>query len=250
MNHEQLKELCALYVLDALEAEETSAFEAHLTDGCPECETELAELRRVSTGLAISVPQVEPDPAVKARLMERVEMARPLRRPVYRSVASWFPVAAAAAILAILLLGWQTLGLRRQLADQQAQIADLTAQLESEREISRLLASAASRIFELAGTEARPDANARVLWDTGDGVWYLYVNNLPPLAEDQTYQLWFLVDGAPRSAGILRTDEVGSAFLRVRVPSDVGAVGAAAISLEPAGGVPQPTGPILLLGNV
>ncbi len=243
MNHDELKALCALYVLDALGPDDRGALEEHLAEGCSECERELAELLRVGTALAASVPQVEPDPAVKSRLMARMR-----RRAVIRSVPVWFPAAAAA--LALIFLGWQTLQLRQQVARQQLQIADLSGRLESQVELSRLLASAASRIIELAGTDVRPGASARVLWDTDAQMWYLYVSNLAPLPEDQTYQLWFIVGDQPHSAGILRTDEAGSAFARVELPPDLVDVAGAAVSLEPAGGVPQPTGPIVLLGNV
>ena len=36
MNHDELKELCALYVLDALGPDDRGALEAHLAEGCSE----------------------------------------------------------------------------------------------------------------------------------------------------------------------------------------------------------------------
>ncbi len=251
MKHEEIRELTALYALDALGPDEARAVEAHLEEGCPECAEELAELRKVTAGLAVSVPRVEPSPAVKADLMARVAVTRPMRpgrRLVYRAPRVWIPAAAAAMVMA--LLGWQTITLRQAVDQQHAQITALSDQLESQQELTRLIASAAAQIIELAGTEARPAANARVLWDTSAQVWHFFVTNLAPLAEDQTYQLWFVTGGEPRSAGTFRTDETGTAHLRVDLPADLIGVAAAAVSLEPAGGVPQPTGPVVLLGTV
>ena len=53
-----------------------------------------------------------------------------------------------------------------------------------------------------------------------------------------------------RWIGTFDVDATGSATHRVAVPEDVGTIVAAAVTDEPVGGVPQPTGTIRLLGAV
>ena len=49
-------ELCAGYVLDVLEPEGRATLEAHLAEGCLECEAELARLSAGAFVLSTSVP--------------------------------------------------------------------------------------------------------------------------------------------------------------------------------------------------
>ena len=74
---------------------------------------------------------------------------------------------------------------------------------------------------------------------------------LPP-QEGKDYQLWLIRGGETISAGLLPVDDTGLPVL-ARIPRDLlagGAPDAFAISVEPAGGMPQPTGPIVLVGKV
>jgi anti-sigma-K factor RskA len=54
--------------------------------------------------------------------------------------------------------------------------------------------------------------------------------------------------GNPVSAEVFNTDPNGSKVIDITVPDTVGDLQAAAVTLEPAGGVPAPTGPFSLLG--
>ena len=72
--------------------------------------------------------------------------------------------------------------------------------------------------------------------------------HLPP-QKDKDYQLWLIRGQEKISAGILPSDASGSTM--VPVPGNLLAAGAPdafAITIEPTGGMPQPTGPIVLVG--
>jgi anti-sigma-K factor RskA len=70
-----------------------------------------------------------------------------------------------------------------------------------------------------------------------DGRGYLVWSDRPAVApSDATYQLWTIGADGPRSAGLLGRDARDRAF---PVESDIAAV---AITLEPRGGSPSPTG--------
>jgi len=70
--------------------------------------------------------------------------------------------------------------------------------------------------------------------------------------EGKDYQLWLIRGDRKISAGLLPSDKTGLPTL-ARISHDLLAGGvpdAFAITIEPAGGMPQPTGPIVLVGKV
>ena len=73
--------------------------------------------------------------------------------------------------------------------------------------------------------------------------------DLPPPPEGKVYQLWFVTPEAKISAGLINLHDDGHGFTVVQVPPNINEVTAAAITLEPEGGSPQPTTPIYLFGN-
>lgn len=81
-------------------------------------------------------------------------------------------------------------------------------------------------------------ANATLLVGrSGEAV--LAARRLPPPAAGTVYELWVIHGGRPQPAGLFR----GRLALLTRA---VPAGATVAVSLEPAGGSPQPTGPLLL----
>jgi anti-sigma-K factor RskA len=77
--------------------------------------------------------------------------------------------------------------------------------------------------------------------------WMFAVEGLAPAPDLQEYQLWFLVGERPVSGGTFRV-ETGR---RVELSSPTMPAGttAVAITLEPRGGMPRPTGPQVLFGD-
>jgi len=72
----------------------------------------------------------------------------------------------------------------------------------------------------------------------------LVVDGLPRVPEGKAYELWAFRAGTPRPAGVFHVDHAGHAAVSVAAAG--GAVDGFAISVEPVGGVPAPTGPIVL----
>jgi len=69
--------------------------------------------------------------------------------------------------------------------------------------------------------------------------------------QGKDYQLWLIRGDEKVPAGILRTDADGATL--ARISEEVlrgGPPDAFAVTIEPQGGMPQPTGPIILLGKV
>ena len=63
------------------------------------------------------------------------------------------------------------------------------------------------------------------------------------------YQVWVVTAQAPVSAGLLVPDVSGGGTVYYMTPQDIGAPVAVAVTLEPAVGVPAPTGDRYLVGT-
>jgi anti-sigma-K factor RskA len=74
--------------------------------------------------------------------------------------------------------------------------------------------------------------------------------NLPLPPPGRVYQVWVVTAQAPVSAGLLTPDSSGRATVFFNTPADIPPPVAVAVTLEPAGGVPAPTGEKYLVGMV
>jgi anti-sigma-K factor RskA len=99
-----LHELTAAYALDALEAEDAAAYEAHLGQ-CERCRDELAALSEAATALAWVPNAPAPPPHLRTAILDAVAAERanviplPVRKPwVFRATAAVAAVAACTAI--------------------------------------------------------------------------------------------------------------------------------------------------------
>ena len=73
--NDDLRELASLYALGALPAEETAAYEAHLSQGCPVCRAEVAALREVTGAIGLTADPLAPRSELRERLMKTISMA-------------------------------------------------------------------------------------------------------------------------------------------------------------------------------
>lgn len=174
------------------------------------------------------------------------------------SESSPFPLRITALLLLAVATWslWSQFDLHRRLDAARERNHALAARLEQgeadlELAQERLASTSAALATVAAGPETvlagqlSADTRGR-LYSGRDGV-LLVVDGLPRPPEDRTYQLWGIVGGTPVSAGLFSTDADGEGFLwTASVPA--GSVEQWAVTEEPAGGVPQPTGDMVLLG--
>jgi len=78
----------------------------------------------------------------------------------------------------------------------------------------------------------------------------LVIAGLPELAPGQTYQVWLIDSGGPKSAGLLSVDSKGQAVLILTSDEAIGSFKSLGISVEPDGGSQQPTGEIVVLSDL
>jgi anti-sigma-K factor RskA len=237
--HEELKANAAGYVLGSLDPQERRAFESHLV-GCAECSAEVASLRPVVGALATAVPQVTPRPSLRARILSGAVAsdAEAIHHRKSPAASAWLPLAATIVIA--IGAGVYVLRLQRQMGELQARFDQAQA-------TTAVLAAPDLARIDLQGQPAAPDARARALWSRSRGLVFTAAN-LPPAPEGKAYQVWVVTAQAPISAGLLTQDSSGVATQYYMTPADIAPPVAVAVTLEPAGGVPAPTGERYLVG--
>lgn len=139
--------------------------------------------------------------------------------------------------------------LRAQLTQQEQETAIFRRALAQRDEISVFLRSPSVKVISLAGSEMAKSAGALLLYDPDTKKALFYAFNMPPLLERKTYQLWAIMD-KPVSAGIFNTDAGHKSRLVIRSMPDFSRITKFAVSVEPEGGRPQPTGEIYLIGEL
>src|SRR6185369_14134879 len=102
----------------------------------------------------------------------------------------------------------------------------------------------------LKGTNVQPDAHGQLIADPKEQSAVLIVAGLPKLEANQTYQVWLINGNKPVSAGLLTVDENGQGVVIVTSDESISSFKTLAISVEPQGGSPQPTGEIVVANDL
>ena len=253
--HEDL--VAALAAGMELGSAERLELEAHLAEGCARCEALRRDLEQAASAFAAQAPAVAPPPELRGRILAAIRTgpARVAPRPVSRVRLGVWRVLAAAAALAAVIVAVDDARLRRDREDLRSQSAQLAGRLQSaETELAqrvlraRVLESDDVRMLILGGQGPQPNAKGRVFWSARARRGVLVAGNLAPLPTDRQYELWVFQKGKPVAAGVFDADAEGRvAFESTDFPE--AEAQNFAVTVEPRGGVPAPTGPIVLVGS-
>ena len=188
------------------------------------------------------------DPAGTDEELTAAEPA-PRRAPWWLQWRVALAGALAVSAAGVVYLGFRVASLERALMRRVGEVAMLQTRIEQQREVVAILSAADTRAVALAGLKPSPGAQGRMWWLRGRGGVFI-ANGLPPTPAGKTYQLWAIVGKTPVSAGIFDVGPAGTAAFRVNPPPAVDTVDMFAVTLEPAGGLPQPSGDMYLAGKV
>jgi anti-sigma-K factor RskA len=261
VNAEEIRDLAAVYALGGLEGEDRARFEALLQAGDPDATSAVRDFQGTLLELAAATTEVPPA-GVKQALMERigaqtrVQPSPSIVRPGLAATParrSWWPAvwaAAMAAGIAAIAVGLSLSAMyEKRLEALAEETRALRAQVEREQAILALVRDPGTQVVALAGLEPAPSAKARMIWNAPKG-GLLVTAGLPAPPRGKAYQLWAIAGTkAPVSAGVFEVGADGAATVRVPPLAGVDKVDVFAVTLEPAGGVPAPTGQMYLAGK-
>jgi len=239
MNEQEFAQLAAGYALDALSPEDLAAFETTRAQH-PEWEPLVMTDAATAAALADGVPAAAPPAAVRDMLLAQIAVTpqpAPVAEP--QSVVTE-PAPDTAAIQTVSRRNWT-----RALLGLAASLILLVA-LGFGAVTIRDLLTAPPEVVALEQIEAAPDAQsataeatdggtATVHWSEDLGKVVVVSNGLPPLAADQSFELWYVRDGIPISAGTFDDGAEATVLLEgTMAPGDV-----IAITVEQQGGSPS-----------
>ena len=237
MTSPDIHALSGAYALDAVDDLERASFDRHLAE-CESCAVEVAEYRETASRLAEGAWSVPP-PGMRAQVLARVAATPQLppagsRRSGASPVTRWRRIAAAAAAVGVIGIGTAatTYAVQEQrLADERVAVA--AAQQEAAR-VQAVLAApdAALRAGALTG-----GGRVTVVVSDAEDAGVVVLADAPPPGPDRAYQLWVLDGVRPVSVGLLPAGRAEATELITGVRGR----GGFAVSLEPAGGSPQPS---------
>lgn len=248
MIDERHEELASLYALDLLEGTERAEFERSLSADAA-LAVLVRELRSTSAAFAHAAPPASVPPELKSRVLASVDRAASdhvIRPPVsvFQAVLPWAIAAGfalAAAWFGRLYVARLTESeqLRTQVALTEVELKATRQQLEAERIIGReqlaQLDLANCKISALASLlKDSPEAMAVAVWNPVKQEGVLAVDKMPPLAANQTLELWVIENkdnAKPVSAGVLQFAG-GAPRVVFKSTAPVGAVKAFAVSRE------------------
>jgi anti-sigma-K factor RskA len=232
---DDLQEKASLYAAGAMTDSERFEYARHLEeDQCALCRSEVKELQSAASMLAFTVPSAKPSPTVRTRLMEQARASAPVSRELRRPAFGWLQWVTSAVAIASLAVAFMVVRTNTEL-----------------RRTITILTSPGNRVIDLAGQGTNRQASGRIVVNQQERRWVVYVHDLPPVSANQSYQLWFVPkSGNPISATVFNTGPSGTKELEVLLPNDLPELQAAAVTTEPAGGLPQPSGAFALLGRM
>ena len=257
-----MRELIGAYAVGAVTDEERRTVEAHLRT-CAECAREARETLDATTALALGVDQIDLPPALRARVVGAMGAVAPVssaerahdRRPA--GVLPWW--MAMAASVAAVGLGLYAVTLRNRIdalearlriamdaaAASERALVTVRAENDATRRYIEVLAAGDLQRVDLNGKAPAAQASGRALWSPSRGLIFT-ANGLPALPEGRIYQVWIISNAKPIGVALVTPNPSGNAITVVDSPAGVTKADAIAVTLEPAGGVPSPTGQMYL----
>jgi hypothetical protein len=245
--------------LGALEPDDAAFVREHLAT-CRRTHPELRDAMALAAAIGWAMPDEDlPSPALRERVLAdaRTESAisavpsPSARRSAvpWRGIAAGAGAIAAAAVVGVAILGGQVGALRAELDAARRDLVTRNADLDEARAwIERAVATGANAYFMDGEGEGALASFMLVVEDDAAGA-VLLMSGLPPLEDDETYELWVERDGQIIGVGTFSPDPSGIAA--VAIDASLAGIRHAMITIEPAGGSAQPdTDDVIMQGEL
>jgi anti-sigma-K factor RskA len=230
IDHDEIQELLAGYVLRSLSGEDAVEADRILTEhvpGCADCRATLDAFQAVAGDLALDAPSVAPPDTLRTKLRRELE---PRGRAGGRSAGRWnggWMVAVAASVVVVVGVG--AVALTRGgdgLVNGQLARADL-------RDVTKAATDQGAQQTQLGGSATEIDSPATEKL-------YVYGSDVPLPPAGMVYRLWAGTQDDPLYIGDFLPRDDGLLLLEITLP--VSSVGPLFVTVEPAGSAPSTPG--------
>jgi anti-sigma-K factor RskA len=237
MSSNDIHQLAAAYALDAVDERERAEFEAHYP-ACPVCRPEVAGFRETLSQVAAGVA-VSPPASLKANVMAEINATRQLSPLLPESVIDLAThrqrqrmarTLSVAAALILIALGAFVVGRRSSDTNVYGEAA------------ARVFAAPDVKIAKLDGTGT---GTFTVAWSPNLEQAVVMGDGLVDPGTGKAYELWMIDDAGPHAMHLL--DKAAGGTVRKPVTVD-GSPTQWAVTVEPQGGVEEPTGDPIFAG--
>lgn len=190
---------------------------------------------------------------------KRVAQVKQTRVPLdvvpIRRTSNWLAIAATLALIAT---GAQLFRVTSDRNQMRAQLSTTdSAKPPQDDSLKRMLSQKDSMIAAMTGPDVKvvalmnqgaKEPLGRMVWNRSSNDWIMVTYNLRQPKPGKTYQVWLVTDNAKISAGTFKPDAQGNTMMHARYEMPRNALRAVAITEEPEGGMPAPTGPMVVAG--
>lgn len=227
--------LSGAYVLDAIEPEERTRFEHHLST-CAACRADVAAFSAMLVDLSESDAE-EPPASLRRSVLTAIDDVSPLppseaepitsapARPItaHRRLGRHRPLLAAAALLVVAAVAAIAIAVGTMNSPSGRSGVDAVLEADDAHRVEQVVDGFTAAVVT---SRARNEA-------------VLVSDDMPPPPAGRSYQLWYQrPDIGMQSAGIMPRSADGQKVLLEGALDDATAVG---VTLEPEGGSPDPT---------
>lgn len=242
-DRDNLEELCAGYILGDLDEEEFTCF-AEQARRDPQLLEVASRLQETLDLLPYTLPE---DPAARPPERLRSELLRQLQPEPVRNNIIAFPKIQALIAAGLLVALTGGLGFNSLHLDEQNR--SLSAALDRQQDLVAMLQRDDARLVSLKGMDSAATADGNLLINLGDdrdGI--LTVRNLPLLPAHQVYQVWLVLGDQKLNCGQFSVGADGRAVAKIDVAGLLRG-GRLMVTVEPKGGMPTPTGPMVMVSR-
>lgn len=229
---DDLHTYAGLYALDAIDGALLQEFEQHVA-ACAACQQEVREFRATADRMATTVAFLPP-PSLRTSVLSaigdvRQEAPTVVVRPLRRSPKWLAPLAIAAALVL-------AFGIVRTATTRSNTLT--AASVINAKDVREVVLTAPGGVQTKAYVSVSKD---RVVV-TADG--------MEPAKDGKSYQLWLIgSSGPPEPAGFMEPS-AGGKHVAVLLNGKLSGHQKVAITVEPAGGNPQPTSTPIVIGDI
>jgi anti-sigma-K factor RskA len=252
MKYAEVHPNLAAFALGGLEVEETAKIRHHL-DSCPDCQSELEELRKVNRALEAAPPPAAPPAYLKGEILSRVRAEqlspsnkegteetssleeqrrshRPSRFNRFKELRIVLPSVAAAALVAVMALGVFFGFLREETPVATIQLIPTPQE-----------AAGLNGYWGVAEIRPQPSGNQQV---------ELKLNNFEEPKPGSYYELWFVSGEKRISAGSFTSVGRGETRVLLNAPPEASNYHTLLITEEHVGKGPAPGREVALKGDM